>query len=93
MAVLILGVRTLAGDWWSEASTIKKSVTRLALLVGIAVGGAASAEASDALDVDRAGAIAFGGPSSIVGQLDADQAPKASLLDVDRAMRPFREST
>jgi len=71
----------------------KKSVTRLALLVGIAVGGAASAEPSDALDVDPVDAIAFGGPSSIKGQMDADREPKGSLLDRDRAMRPFREST
>ncbi len=43
--------------------------------------------------MDPVDAIAFGGPSSIKGQMDADREPKGSLLDRDRAMRAFREST
>jgi len=62
-------------------------------LAGILAAGGASANVSKASDASSEDAIAFGGPSSIVGQLEADRAPKASLLDVGRAMRPFRDLT
>ena len=59
------------------------------ILVGILAAGGAAADAPKASDADSADAIAFGGPSSIVGQIEADQAPKASLLDTGRALRPL----
>jgi hypothetical protein len=65
----------------------------LALLAGIVVGGAMAAEASDASGPGAATSISFGDPSSIVGQLEADQDPGASMLDVDKAARPFRDLT
>lgn len=63
------------------------------ILAGILAASGAVAGASMVSDTDSADALAFGGPSSILGQLESDQAPKASLLDVDRAMRPLRGLT
>jgi len=72
---------------------ITKTITRSALSVGILIGGATSTAASDAYDAESANPISFGGPSSTVGQLEADRVPEAPLLDGDQPARPFRDFT
>jgi len=79
--------------WWRVLPAFGRTFGRVALLAGIVGGGGMSAEASGAPGSDTVTSISFGGPSSIVGQLEADRKTGASLLDVDRAARPIRDLT
>ena len=72
---------------------INKTITRLTLLAGVFVGGVMPAEASDASGPDSAVPISFGGPSSVVGQIEADREPEESPSDGDQPARPFRDFT
>ena len=70
-----------------------KTNTLLFLLVGIVAGSAMFAETTGAAEADASAPISFGGPGSVVGQLEADREPGTSVLDVGRPARPFQDLT